>query len=151
MDFHNCVIDVLRHLPALEMLVLVGNEIGDDGAAALASVLQHLPRLQKLHLNFNQINDTGLISFPQLGLTLPPLPASLECIDLTDNIGQPDMHKLTQQNSVDVLVSNSRSICRSFDAYLHFLFIPTIVRVPGRAERAISLFVMFASHFLRSQ
>ena len=55
--------DVLKHLPALEILSLQADRIGDDEAAALASALQHLSPLQRLDLDMNQLSDSGLFSF----------------------------------------------------------------------------------------
>ena len=117
--------DVLTHLPALEQLEFFANCIGDDGAVAIASTfpclqhlhkldlsqndmsdsgasalavsLHHLPHLQQLDLSENQIGNSGLLVFLQLGISLPPPPASLQCIDLSYNIGDPPIRKLTKK------------------------------------------------------
>lgn len=89
--------DVLQHLLALEQIALECDNIGDDGAAAIASTLHHLPLLQKLFLSLNQIGDAGPLPFLQLGLTLLPPPSSLRYIDLSANLGQPPLHQLSEE------------------------------------------------------
>ena len=49
-------------MPNLEKLFLSSNEIGDEGAAFLASALPHLPYLVELTLDDNSIQDEGLSS-----------------------------------------------------------------------------------------
>ena len=87
---------VFKHLPSLEILSLSWDHVGDSDTAAIVSALHHLQHLQVLALSDNEISDVGLMSFLQLGLSLPPPPASLKVIDLVRNTGQPLMHPLTR-------------------------------------------------------
>ncbi len=50
---------VLPQCPALSILGLKGNQIGDQGAGVLAGVLPQCPALSTLGLGDNQIGDQG--------------------------------------------------------------------------------------------
>jgi Ran GTPase-activating protein (RanGAP) involved in mRNA processing and transport len=52
-------------VPTLERLQLSSNDIGDVGAAHLASALPHLTNLVELMLDDNAISDKGLASLAQ--------------------------------------------------------------------------------------
>ena len=60
--------DELRHtMPELEQLWLNGNQIGDDGAKALAAAFAEgaMPKLEKLYLEYNQIGDDGAVALAE--------------------------------------------------------------------------------------
>ena len=56
----------LRQNRALRKLFLRENQIGDEGAKALAEGLQHNRALQQLGLDGNQIGDEGKAALEQL-------------------------------------------------------------------------------------
>ena len=73
-----------RALPALKDLDLEGNRLGDAGLAALAPALRQLPGLAVLSLDHNQIGDRGVASL--LAEPLQDALPSLHTLWLHDNL-----------------------------------------------------------------
>lgn len=73
--------DALQHCSLLEILVLDGCSISNEGATALARMLPHTGHLRGLYVSSNGISDRGVSSFAEM---LPHCVA-LEQFDLADN------------------------------------------------------------------
>ena len=73
--------DALQHCSLLEILVLDGVGIADEGATALARMLPHTRHLRGLYVASNGIGDRGAVSCAQM---LPHCVA-LRQFDLADN------------------------------------------------------------------
>ena len=58
-EFYNQLIKVFNNDPSLTTLDLNDNEIGDDGAQALAIALENNTSITEFNLEYNQIGDEG--------------------------------------------------------------------------------------------
>ena len=89
----------------LECLLLASNDIGDDGAAALADSLMGLPCLIKINLSRNELTGTALCSFKStlvaLGSVGRQQVTNLEVFDLSGN----DLGGLRSAGSAQALTS----------------------------------------------
>ena len=74
-------------MPNLKKLYLIGNQIADDGVAALASALRGgaLPSCTTIFLDCNQIGDDGVVALAS-ALRGGALPA---CTSITLDFGNP--------------------------------------------------------------